>query len=177
MGNKAQTILDRIMESVSRDVYDEILSECGDLGEKPTPARQAKYVVLLMDKMKVLFNDEQIKRIMTGCGHTCISNGIIEKAKKIYAGSSDLNDFLAKLNREHIGGGNLYSEGEKIIGVYKTCYCGLAKQAKGLSADYCNCSAGWFEKLFSSVYEKDAKVEKRSTILGGAAECVFEITI
>ena len=175
MSNKAETLINNIKLYAGQGVYDNINNNCGDLGDKPTPVKQAKYVVSIMEKLPEYCNKEKISEIMQSCGFSCISASVIEKAKKLYADSSDISEFLGKLNQNHIGGGKLHIERDKIIGIYEYCYCGLAKTAKNLSPDYCNCSAGWFKKLFSAILDKDIVVKKQKTILGGANECVFEI--
>ena len=38
------------------------------------------------------------------------------------------------------------------------------------------CSAGWYMRLFSEVFEKNVTVTIVDTIVNGAAECVFEIS-
>lgn len=173
MGNKVETILDNVKLNTGQEMYEKIINECGNLGDKPTPAKQAKYTAIIMDKLSLCCDKSDIEKIMHSCN--CLSKGTIEKAKKLYADSLDLTEFLNKLNKEHIGGGNLHIEGNKVIGIYSHCYCGLAKNAKNLPSDYCYCSAGWFQKLFSSVLGRDIEVRKLKTILDGANECTFEI--
>jgi predicted hydrocarbon binding protein len=79
------------------------------------------------------------------------------------------------LNQNNIGGGLLRIVDNRIIGEYAHCYCGAAKNTKDMSPVYCECSAGWFEKLFSSVFEKPVEVVVKRTILQGDASCLFEI--
>ena len=176
MGNKVETILERVKLRVGEKAYNNIINDCGELGEKPTLTKQAKYTSEIINAISKYCNNAEIREIMQPCGYNCISNSTIEKAKNIYAKTPDIRDFLLKLNEQHIGGGNLHIDNDKIIGVYLKCYCGLAKASKNLSSDYCNCSAGWFKKLFSSVFDKDVEVEKMNTILDGADQCIFEIT-
>ena len=113
--------------------------------------------------------------MMRPCGYRCVSDRTIEKAKSLYVNSTDLPEFLQKLNERRIGGGQLRLEGDYIVGIYGRCYCGLAKSAKDLLPDYCECSSGWYEKLFSTVTGKAVTVIRRGTILSGAPECIFEI--
>lgn len=43
--------------------------------------------------------------------------------------------------------------------------------------EYCECSAGWYMRLFSEVFEKSVTVIIVDTIVnGGAPECGFEIS-
>jgi predicted ArsR family transcriptional regulator len=175
--NKVQVILENIKKNVKEKEYKKILDACGELGEKPTPIQQGKYVKKLMDQLKTVYDREKITAIMQPCGYNCISDGTIERARKFYKNCSNVDDFLQKLNEQHIGGGNLRRKGNIITGIYTQCYCGLAKNAKELSPEYCNCSIGWFKKLFTSILEKEIPVKKIHTILDGEKECVFEMNI
>jgi predicted hydrocarbon binding protein len=87
-----------------------------------------------------------------------------------------MGEFLKFLNENHTGGGYLHIKNNKIIALYDRCYCGILKSAKDISPIYCECSAGWFEKLFSSVFEKEVDVKRIDTILNGADKCTFEIS-
>jgi predicted hydrocarbon binding protein len=44
-----------------------------------------------------------------------------------------------------------------------------------MSPVYCYCSAGWCERLFSSVFNRPVTVNKIDTILNGNDKCVFEV--
>ena len=174
---KAETLCSAIRSHAGADVYARLLQECGALEERPTPAQQAGYVTALLDKLPQQCGADVIAEIMRSCGGSCLSNKTVEKAKKLYAGSVGLEDFLDRLNQNHIGGGQLRLQGGRVIGVYDTCYCGLAKRAKRLPPDYCHCSAGWYQKLFGAVLGGEVVVRKLQTILDGAEACVFEIDL
>lgn len=45
-----------------------------------------------------------------------------------------------------------------------------------MNKNYCECSAGWYMKLFSEVFEKNVSVKIIDTIVNGADECTFEIS-
>lgn len=97
-------------------------------------------------------------------------------AKKLYAKSNNITEFLNLLNEADIDGKNLHISGDKIIAVYKKCYCNIPKKVENLNKNYCECSAGWYMRLFSEVFEKNVNVEIVDTIVNGASECTFEIS-
>ena len=160
MANKFDRILESIKTITGTDSYNSIIADCGVLDSKATPNKQAKYVKKIIDKINETQGEEAVEKIMKPCGYQCISDSIIDKAKKLYEKSSSIDDFLQLLNGQHIGGGQLHTKDGKIIGIYNTCYCGLAKNAKGMSPVYCYCSTGWFERLFSSIFGDSVKVKK-----------------
>lgn len=176
LANKVERILESIKTNIGTDFYNNIIADCGVPDMKATPGKQAKYVKKILDRINETHGEEAAEKVMKPCGYQCISASAIETAKKLYEKSSSIDNFLQLLNERHIGGGQLHIRDGKIIGVYNTCYCGLAKQAKDLSPVYCYCSTGWFEKLFSSVLGDSVKVEKIQSILDGSDKCIFEIS-
>ena len=52
----------------------------------------------------------------------------------------------------------------------------MPKKVEHMNKKYCECSAGWYMKLFSAVFGKDVTVKVIDTIVNGASECTFEIT-
>lgn len=50
------------------------------------------------------------------------------------------------------------------------------KKVENMNKKYCECSAGWYMRLFSEVFEKSVTVTIVDTIVNGASECVFEIS-
>ncbi|MBU5591448.1 hypothetical protein KQI89_06705 [Clostridium sp. MSJ-4] len=177
MANKVDRILESIKTNTGIDGYNNIIAIYGVLDSKATPNKQAKYVKQIMDEIKENQGESVAEKVMKPCGYQCISSSVINKAKRLYKKSSNLDDFLQLLNEQHIGGGHLHTKDGSIIGMYSSCYCGLAKQAKDMSQIYCYCSAGWFEKLFSSVFGYSVKVRKVQSILDGSDKCIFEITV
>ena len=113
---------------------------------------------------------------MRKCGGCCLSANAVKISKKLYAKSNNLTEFLNLLNEADIGGKNLHISGDKIIAVYKKCYCNIPKKVENLNKNYCECSAGWYMRLFSEVFEKNVNVEIVDTIVNGASECTFEIS-
>lgn len=176
MPTKVERIIDSIKANAGTHCLDNITALCGT-PEKSTPREQAMYVEKIMNGILELHDEALAEKVMKPCGHQCISNSVIDKAKKLYSASGSIDEFLSLLNEQHIGGGQLHTKDGKIIGVYNTCFCGLAKHAKNLSPVYCYCSAGWFERLFSSVLETPVKVTKMQSILDGSDKCLFEIVV
>ena len=168
--NKAKRVLEHMKE---KDV-NKIETEIGEIAENATPLKQARYIndtLNAAEKMNICMTDTMRK-----CGGCCLSANAIKIAKKLYAKSEDLPDFLERLNAADLGGKNLHMSGDKIIAVYKKCYCNIPKKVEQMNKTYCECSAGWYQKLFSEVFEREVSVKIVDTIVNGAAECTFEIT-
>ena len=168
--NKAK----RLIENMDEKVADRVRSKIGDIDEKATPRKQARYVNEVLNTVA----EENVCMVdtMRNCGACCISANAVKIAKKLYAKSNSIEEFFVLLNEADIGGQNLHIVNGKIIAIYKKCYCNLPKKIDNMNPVYCECSAGWYKKLFSEVFEREVKVQIIDTILNGARECVFEIT-
>ena len=168
--NKAK----RIIDNMDRENAAAISSVIGTIDENATPLKQARYI------NDILNTAENMNICMTNtmrkCGGCCLSANAVRIAKKLYAKSDNITEFLNLLNEADIGGKNLHISDGKIIAVYKKCYCNIPKKVDNLNKNYCECSAGWYMRLFSEVFEKKVNVEIVDTIVNGASECTFEIS-
>lgn len=177
MANRAERVLESIKNVCGNDIYDTIIAEFGKISEKPSPIKQARYIKCTLDEICETQGIDIAKKVMRPCGYCCISDKTIKTAKQLYKESNkDIPVFLELLNHQYIGGGSLYLKYDKIFGIYKKCYCGIPESVEDLQETYCECSAGWFEKLFSSVFEKSVEVKRIQTILSGNDQCLFEIS-
>jgi predicted hydrocarbon binding protein len=165
MPSKIDRIFQSIDENAGSDICAAIKENCGETDIK-----------CILSELARICGEELVSRIMKPCGRQCIPKSYIARAKSIYEESAGIEDFLTKLNETRIGGGQLHLRDKEIIGIYDRCYCGLVNKLKGLSPLYCYCSVGWYEQLFSSVFDKPVEVEKITTIPDGADHCEFEIS-
>jgi len=165
MPNRIERILESININAGIDIYERVKELCGESDVKA-----------ILAELENACGGEVVTQVMKPCGQQCIPESFIARAKSIYAETDSIEDFLNLLNETRIGGGKLHIKDDKIIGIYEKCYCGLAKKVKGLSPLFCYCSEGWYERLFSSVFEKPVKAKKVRTILDGSDKCEFEIS-
>ena len=168
--NKAK----RVIENMDKENAVTVCSEIGTIDEKATPLKQARYINDILNTAETM--DICMTDTMRKCGGCCLSANAVKTARKLYAKSNDITEFLTLLNEADIGGKNLHMSGDKIIAVYKKCYCNIPKKIENINRNYCECSAGWYMKLFSEVFEKNVTVKIVDTITNGAAECTFEIS-
>lgn len=168
--NKAK----RVIENMDKENAVAVCSEIGTIDEKATPLKQARYINDILNTAETM--DICMTDTMRKCGGCCLSANAVKTARKLYAKSNDITEFLTLLNEADIGGKNLHMSGDKIIAVYKKCYCNIPKKIKNINKNYCECSAGWYLKLFSEVFEKNVTVKIVDTITNGAPECTFEIS-
>jgi predicted hydrocarbon binding protein len=177
MPNRIDRIIESLRAEAPPETADRILESCGDPPAKPTPATQRQWVARLMEAMDASLDEPTRIRIMQNCGRQCLPTGYIAKAKALYESASDIDDFLRELNKTGLGGGRLERRGQIIHGGYDRCYCGLVKGSKTpISLTYCNCSGGWYQRLFESVLGKPVEVKVVDSIVHGADRCTFEIS-
>jgi predicted hydrocarbon binding protein len=115
-------------------------------------------------------------RILEACGRRCTPLGLIERARKIYATSAGIPDFISRLGEVFEA---VRLEDDAVYVVYPTCYCG---QIKGMPVSeipdsYCDCSVGWIKQLFESVLDHPVHVERITSVVAGDSECRFRIEL
>jgi predicted hydrocarbon binding protein len=163
---------------VDDDARAKLMMGCEVYDTIKSPAKKARWIKGLMERLEKEVGEAVANQIMVGCGHRCISRSLLEKAQKHWREVETIDDFLDKLNQAHIGGGSLRREGDTIHGSYERCYCGSVSQAaEPMPSTYCYCSCGWYEVLFETVLERPVEVELLSSIAQGAEACRFAIHI
>jgi hypothetical protein len=142
------------------------------------PRKKAEQISCIINDLEKQCGKRVTCRIFEACGEDCLGKSVIDKAKRLYRKSTDIIDFIDKLNECHIGGGNLTHDNGTIHVVYKKCYCDTISQSLApISMTYCNCSKGWLKKLFQSVYDTNIRVELIGTIMHGADQCTFNVIV
>lgn len=163
----------RVLENMTSNEKEKILAGVGDISDNADLSRQAQYINELLNFAET--NEIPMQSTMRKCGGNCLTKDVIELVKKIYGQSSTIEELLSGMNERGIGGGKLHMQNNKIIAIYKNCYCDIPYQIKNLNPSYCQCSAGWFQRLFSEVFGKSVSVHIVDSITNGAKECTFEI--
>lgn len=116
----------RIIDNIDKENAIAICSKIGFIDEKATPLKQARYIndiLNVTEKMNICMTNTMRK-----CGGCCLSANAVKIAKKLYAKSNSITEFLNLLNEADIGGKNLHVSGDKIIAIYKKCYCNIPKK-------------------------------------------------
>jgi hypothetical protein len=117
---------------------------------------------------------EDCLRIMQGCN--CLGQSVTERAARLYRESASIDDWLARMNENGIGGGHLSRRGKRIIAVYDKCYCGSVSQTREpFSNTFCHCSCGWLKQLFEQVLGFQVEVSLIGSIIQGDKRCEFVI--
>jgi len=173
--SKLGRFVNSLKENLSDESYNKIIESLGYIDDNACPKMQAQYINDAISLLENTQEKEAVINALKSCGNMCISNNIIERAKKIYQESENIDAFLQLLNKYQIGGGHLRAHNGRITGEYHTCYCEIPKQVENMSPVYCYCSVGWYERFFSSVFNKPVTVNIIDTILNGNDKCVFEV--
>ena len=143
-----------------------------------TPVQTVNWIGSLMVDLDQQLGPELANAVMEDCGQLCIGQSVLQKARQLQQQAADLDDLLARLNQAHIGGGQMRREGNKIHAAYPRCYCGsVSKTRQPISTTYCQCSCGWFKRLFETLLEKPVQVTLVDSIIHGADACRFIISI
>jgi hypothetical protein len=141
-----------------------------------------------VEKLDDLVDRTTCVQIMRECGHNCAEvnkkslQRLIAKREKY----DSLNDFLDAEIGKPSRIMRIERQGSKIIQVYSPrsqgaglrCFCGPWRNLpdeKKVSETWCQCSAGFVEKLWEGYAAKPVRVKLLESALQGHAECKFEI--
>lgn len=173
---KAKRFERHLASEIGEQKARKFVKSCG--AEPKSPVAKAKYIRGLMERFENEFPRGTRERVLQACGRECICASWVVKARKIYEESRDMKDFLARLNKIHLGGGHLELKGGKVTGYYAQCYCSSVNKTRDIwSPTYCNCSQGWLRELFEGATGKRASVKFKTTVIQGGERCEFEVAL
>jgi predicted ArsR family transcriptional regulator len=151
-----------------------LVEGCGRTDSSSSPLRKAEFMKSIIDNLERQFPEDVRVKVLENCGRRCIGASTIEKAKRIRRNTGDLIELIDDLNKQHIGGGRLRLEDNKVSVEYVKCYCGMVSKAKErFSSTYCNCSRGYLLELFEQIFQKPVKVDLVESIIQGSKSCKF----
>jgi len=138
--------------------------------------RMEQWITCLMDGLDKHVDEETKAMILEQCGRQCQSQSFIEKARRIYKKSQNMEEFLNAFSEVYK---NLQVEGNNVYIVYPRCYCSFVNKIPSgtLSATYCNCSRGWAKELFEKVLGRSVEVVMEESIVNGDQQCKFQIIL
>ena len=175
---KLDRFLDNLDSRVNKRVHKQLMQNRAPYNTLTTGTQTAIWIRNLVNDMVDDIGVDKAKVVMEGCGQQCIGQSVLNKARLLKHDSSTIDEFLEKLNDAHIGGGKLRRENDVIYASYERCYCGsVSKTRQPISTIYCQCSCGWYKKLFEVTLDKPVTVELLDSIIHGADTCQFVIHI
>ena len=138
--------------------------------------RMERWITCLMDGLDKHVDEETKAVILEQCGRQCQSQSFVEKARRIYKKSQNVEEFLNAFSEVYK---NLQVNGNDIYIVYPRCYCSFVNKIPSgtLSATYCNCSRGWAKELFEKVLGRSVEVVMEESIVNGDQQCKFRIVL
>jgi len=120
------------------------------------------------------FDDETIRAIRMDCA--CSPEmGKIGSLQKLYAKSSDLDDFAAKANA-HSQGFTIRHENDALFLCYSECYCSCVKRVdKEVPVSWCYCTLGYTKKMFTHILGRAVGVELIESVKTGGRQCIIKV--
>jgi predicted hydrocarbon binding protein len=175
---KLPQFLNNLNDLAGKDLREKLMQNRVTFDTLTTGTQKSMWIGKLVNDLVVEIGVDNAKNVMEACGQQCLGHSLLEKARLIQRDSQDIDEMLGKLNQAHIGGGKLRREGEVIYASYDKCYCGsVSKTRTPISTIYCQCSCGWYKKLFETILDKPVKVILLDSIIHGADSCQFIIQI
>ena len=138
--------------------------------------RTERWICRLMAGLDEHVDKEALIKVLEQCGRQCQSQRLIEKTRRIYEKSKNMDEFLDNFGKVYK---YLHKEGNSVYIIYPRCYCSIVNKIPlgELSAAYCNCSRGWARALFEGALKRPVEVTIEKSIKRGDKQCKFKITI
>jgi predicted ArsR family transcriptional regulator len=175
---KLSRFLNSLSDHTDKDTQERLMQNRVAYDNSSTSPQAVNWIGNLMEDLEAIVGVDSAKAVMEACGQQCIGLSVLEKAKRLQQESHDIEDLLEKLNNAHIGGGYFRREEDHIYASYERCYCGsVSKTRLPITTIYCQCSCGWYRKLFETILGKPVRVELVDSIIHGASTCQFIIHI
>ena len=169
-----------LLEKAGVGIAQKVMQGYETFEAKSNLKQKAGWLRQMMQKMEQNCSPELCREVMQACGQKCCGINTRKAALQLWKESASMADFLKALNRRKIGGGRLLLQNEHTItGGYDQCFCGQVKQTEEPFPNlaYCQCSAGWYKRLFETVLDRQVEVEITQSIIAGAKSCEFVIHI
>lgn len=169
-----------IEQQAGHEILLAVMQEAENFTSTSSYPRKAAWIREMIQRLEGLAGVEKATMMMRECGRGCCGERRAQSARQWWESSTSLEEFLQRLNENHLGGGRLkLVDPATIAGGYDRCYCGQVKQARMPfpTQTYCQCSAGWYQQLFETALGESVRVELVQSILSGARSCEFLIHI
>ena len=133
----------------------------------------------LLDGINISQNRETCIELLKNCGANCAKRQVLPKMAEMKNKLFKLNDpnKIAEIISQHTGAEcNPVNSG--FIVTYnrgKGCDCSLVNNGYVSSPVFCNCTLGFHEMLWSTVFERPVAVELIETFLKGGSSCSQKI--
>lgn len=164
-----QSIVNHSNEEIAEKIVNKIaLSKSADIKKRFMWAEST------CDDLEKEFDDNLVKliRMDCACGPEMSK---INKLKKLYLSSLDIDDFVEKSNNLNQGF-TIEHKDNFLFLIYPQCYCSCVKRIdKTLSKSWCYCTLGYTKKMFENILEQDVDVELIESVKTGGKICKIKV--
>lgn len=122
-------------------------------------------------------DDRAQDAILSACGQACARSYTGELFRAAWQASHDLESFLAQLGGRFPEATYQALDGNTVEVHYARCGCDLVQNGWVSSPILCRCSAHNLRANFEGAVAKPVTVTMKSSILAGAASCVFQVVL
>ena len=135
----------------------------------------------LFDGIENSENRDVCINLIKSCGSNCAKRNVLSRMTGMKAKISELSDMdeITKVINQHTGAECIPAIGGFIITYNrgKGCDCQLVCTGYVASPVFCNCTQGFHETVWGTIFEKPVTVELLETFLQGGNCCSYKITI
>lgn len=134
----------------------------------------------LLDEIENSEQSENYIELLKKCGGNCAKRNLLpnmSKMKEELNGQSDMVE-IAKIISRHTGAECIPSSDGFVLTYNrdKTCDCALVNSGYVTSSIFCNCTLGFHETVWNTMFERPVTVELLETFLRGGNCCSQRIT-
>ncbi len=115
--------------------------------------------------------------ILRACGLACAHSFTAQAFQEAWQQSTDLDTFLVNLAGKFRAVVFEKVDERNIAITYTQCFCDLVRLGWVKAPVLCKCSATNLKENFESSLGRPVQVEMKSSILGGAEKCLFEVEL
>lgn len=168
----------RMVESIKTVIGDKQALEFEEkypLSKSANVNRKFEWAKEACEYLEKTFDRETNMRIR----EKCICNDGKSTANKLIKYLNQTNsipDFIKSFNENESFASLEYIDSNKIMFCYPECYCGCVKRVNDqLSEIWCYCTLGYAKNVFSSVFNKEVKVQLVESIKIGGQRCAVSV--
>ena len=136
------------------------------------------YFRLLEDSIAHLPIEEQ-EKIFRPCAIECVKKYVLEQQKRLFKECHEsLDEMYEKCGKTEYFFGEIVERGHIYEIGYPRCFCYMYEEGLANSPIHCECSRQSILYVFHELLpDKNIQVETLHTVLSGANECRFRVTV
>ncbi|HKM35159.1 MAG TPA: DUF6144 family protein [Lachnospiraceae bacterium] len=173
---QAKRLYESISEIAGSEKANVILDEL-PLSKSPTDKKRGEWACSSCRSLCESFDSKTVESIRKNC-HCKPSPQSVKQMKKLWSECGDLGEFAKKANENANGSFEMENSHNALIMKYPVCYCQFLKETDVQAPiEWCYCTLGYAEDMFSRVSGKEVTCELLESIATGGKCCRIKMNL